>query len=212
MSNDATTLNGFLDTALNDASDTVWTSTEKDNVLSRAVASLWPRLSVEVDPTANTITLLASTYSYALPGTYIGAVSKLFLVDTSSIEAGFLDKGSWELIGSPFTGTPKLHISQTIVDNNVGATIRVYGYQRFQISAAPYIPDEYVPLVLSVARAELLRRMVTDRSRFQVWLSRQQTQNISVNEGLQMVGEAQQEAQRERAQFKIWQRPVAARV
>lgn len=209
MANDLATLNGYLDTALNDASDVTWGSTEKNNVITWAVANLWPRISFPNDPTTDDITLVAETYFYDVPDT-VGAVSKLFLVDADADEAGFLTPGTWELIGVPFS-TQEVHISPSIVDANAGGSVRIYGYSRYDTTSS-LIPDDYVPIVLAEARAELYRRVTGDRARFKAWLSRQQTQNVSENEALSMVADAVREAERLRSRQKTWQRPVPARV
>lgn len=214
MSNSLATLNGYLDTALNDASDMTWASAEKNNVIDWAVAMLWPRVSFPTDPTSTTLSLVAGTYFYELPaddGT-IMAVSKLGLVADDDTELGFLTS-SWEIVGDVYAtaSAPQIHISPVIVDSYAGGVVRVYGYCRFDTSAA-LIPDEYVPPVLATARAELYRRVTGDRTRFKAWLSRQQTQNVSENEALSMVADAQRDADRLRDQRKVWQRPVPGRV
>ena len=73
------------------------------------------------------------------------------------------------------------------------------------------IPDDLVQLVLAYSRAEAYRRLAGDRQRFTAWLSRNQTQNISINEMLQMINEAETEARRLKAERKTWQKPVPGR-
>lgn len=208
MSNNLAGLNAFLDTALNDA-DVTWTSAEKDNILTWAVASLYPRLARQLDPTTTTVTLVEDTYFYSLPSGVMD-VSQVFVVDSNDEEWGFLTDGTWEIVGDPILGTGLIHVSPTIV-NNVGGELRLYGYGRFDTSSN-LIPDDYVPIVLATARAEAYRRVAGDRARFKVWLARQQTQNISENEALQMVSDAARDADQLKSQFKTWRRPVPGRV
>lgn len=212
MSNNLAGLNGYLDTALADTADTTWTSDEKNNVLTWVVAGLYPRLARPLDPQAasSTVTLVADTYFYALD-TSIMDVSKIAFVDSDDNEGGFLDSDSWEITGSQLAGTAYVHVAPAFVDANAGGTLRLYGYGRYDTSTN-LVPDDYVPLVIALARAECYRRLVGDRARFREWLSRQQTQNISVNEALQMVNEADNEAAKLRASFKTWRRPVAGRI
>lgn len=208
MSNNLAGLNAFLDTALNDA-DVTWTSAEKDNILTWAVAGLYPRLARPLDPTLTTVALTADTFYYALPDGVMD-VSQVFLVNADDAEWGFLKNGSWEIVGDPLQATGLIHVSPTIV-NTIGGTLRLHGYGRFDVTTN-LIPDDYVPVVIAAARAEAYRRVTGDRARFKVWLSRQQTQNVSENEALGMVAEATRDAERLSSKFKTWRRPVSARV
>lgn len=208
MANDLATLKGHLDTQLADTGNTVWGTTEKNNLITWAVAGLWPRLGRVFDPTSTTVTLVEGTYFYSLPTGAID-VSRIDWKDTGDVERGTLVDGSWELVGDPLMGTGKLHVSPAYAD--AGGTLRLHAYGRFDTSTN-LIPDDYVPLVLAIARAEAYRRVAGDRSRFKIWLARHQGQNTSVNELAQLVGEATREAERLRSQFKTWRRPMPARV
>lgn len=212
MSNNAAGLNAFLDAQLGDTTDTIWPSADKDNVIAWAVAGLWPRISRPFDPeaaaSANKVTLVSGTYFYSLP-TGMLAVSRIDWLDTSGNEMGSLGNGSWEVTGGPLASTGKLHVSPAIADT--GGTLRLHGYGRYDVTTN-LIPDDYVPLVLATARAELYRRTAGDRVRYQEWMSRQQVQNVSVNELLQFLSDADRDAARERAKYRTWQRPVPGRV
>ena len=208
MSNDLSTLNGFLDTQLVDTTDTVWASAEKNNILTWAVAGLWPRLSVGLNPTDMDVTLETGTYYYDLPDGVM-SVSSVEWLDTNDDPQGFLVPGTWHLSGDPILGTGVIHVSPTIADQ--GGTLYLHGYGRYDVTAN-YIPDDYVPLVLATARAEAYRRIAGDRVRYKEWQARQQVQNVSVNELVELVNEADREVVRLRSMFKTWQRPTAARV
>lgn len=208
MSNNAAGLNAFLDAQLNDAADTVWPAADKDNVILWAVAGLYPHISRVIDPSTATIDLTPGTYFYALP-TGILNVSRVEYINTAGDEVGSLANGSWELTGDPLLGTALIHIAPSITDAD--GTVRVHGYGRYD-TTSNLIPDEYVPLVLALARAELYRRTAGDRARYQEWMSRQQVQNVSVNELLQMVNEADNEAKQLRTRYRTWQKPVPGRV
>lgn len=207
MPNDIDALLPQLKIALRDTDDETWTDTEKRNLVKWAVASLWPRISKPLDPTATTVTLVSETYYYSLPaGVY--AVSYIDRVGSDGTEYGPMSTGSWTVEGSAIDGTAKLHVSPVIA--NGGGTLRLGGYGRYDLTAN-YILDEHIPLVLAMARAEAYRRMAADREQFKVWLSRNQTQNVTVNELIMMINEADNEVMRLRSLTKTWQRPVPAR-
>jgi len=201
-------LNGKLDTALADAGDTTWTSAEKDDVLISAVASLWPRVSRPLDPDQYAVVLADNTVFYPLPQGIL-AVSSVSWIDTDgNTERGPLGSGAWLIEGDPIGGAGLLWVHPDIAVE--GGTLRLHGYGRYD-AYNNLIPVDYVALVLALARAECYRRLVGDRARFREWLSRQQTQNVSVNEAVQMVNEADNEAEKLRTRLKVWQRPVPAR-
>lgn len=211
MANDLATLNGYLDTALReDTVDTVWTSTEKNNLIDWAVASLWPRYARPLDPTASTVTLVADTYYYSLPTGTRNAV-RVDVVDSSSNDYGPMHGRAWELTGDLIAGTGKIHVSPEYVSAYAGGTLRVHGYGVYD-TATNLIPDLYVPLVLAKSRAEAYRRLGANREQFKVWLARNQNQNVSVNELLQLINEADSEVRRlEMTIPRVWQKPAPGR-
>jgi hypothetical protein len=54
--------------------------------------------------------------------------------------------------------------------------------------------------------------VIGDRTRFKAWLSRQQTQNLSVNEALQFLNEAVNTAERLKSEHFTWAKPIPGRV
>lgn len=214
MANDLATLNGYLDTALKDTGDTVWGASEKNNLIDWAVASLWPRYSRPLDPTATTITFQADTYYYSLPGN-VRSVSRIDLLDSDGNEYGPAHGRAWEVVGDLLSDgemyTGKLHIAPQYVSALGGGTARIHGYGVYDTTSY-YIPDIYVSLVLAKARAEAYRRLAASREQFKVWLARNQSQNVSVNELLQMINEADSEVRRlELTIPRVWQKPVPGR-
>lgn len=196
---------------LDDDAFATWNSTELDTIVSQAVSTLYPRFCRSLDPTAYTLTLAASTYFYALP-TGVMAVNRLDRVQADGTEAGPVAGGAWELVGEPAASTAKLHLGPAIVDSYVGDTIRINGYGAYDTSSNP-VPDALSQLVLAKARAEAYRRIAGERTRFENWLSRNQVQNVSVNELLQYVHDAQNEAARlEAALPRTIQMPVTGRL
>jgi hypothetical protein len=76
-----------------------------------------------------------------------------------------------------------------------------------------YVPDDLVPLVLSRARVEAYRRMGSDRAAFETWAKRSPKQDVSMNELLGLIQEAQSEARLlERQSPHVWRRPVPGRL
>ncbi len=213
MANNAATLNTKLATALRDTAYATWGTGEMDDLIAWSVARLFPRFPRPIDPSVSggQITIAADTYYYSLPAG-IAAVSRIDLLDTSSNELGPISGRAWEITGDVLNGTGKLHISPQIVSSFVGAKLMLHGYGHYDVTTN-LIPDDLVPLVLARARAEAYRRVASDRERFKAWLSRNQTQNVSVNEMLQMINEADAEARRlEQTSMRIWMKPVSARV
>jgi hypothetical protein len=208
VSNDAATLNSKLATALRDTAYAVWNSTELDDLISWAVAGLYPRFVRPLDPTTTTVTLVEGTYFYPLPS----GVVEVSTVETynATTENGPLDGQTWQVVGDAYAGTGKLRVSPVIAQT--GDTARLFGYGTYDVTAN-YIPDILVPLVLARARGEAYRRMAGDRAKFEQWLAVNQTQNVSVNELLQLVNESDADAiQMERRLPRSWRRPVAGRL
>ncbi len=202
MSNTLAVLNAALVTALRDEDEAVWDTDERDDLLLWAVDSLWPRIAREIDPTTTTVTLVAGTYFYAVPA----GVEGVTMIEryTSGEEYGPLKPGTWHIFGG------KIRVAHEVVDR-LGGTLRLYGYGRYDTSANP-LADQYVPLVLAMARAEAYRRLAGDRVKFEEWLAHNQKQNVTTAELVTLVNEADAEVQR------LWQRtprtqrrPVPAR-
>lgn len=209
--NDLADLNSALDVQLKDTTDVVWTSAEKDELLKQSVHALWPRFSRPLDPTATTITIVADTYYYSLPSG-VTAVSRIDLLDADSEDRGPIHGRAWELTGDVLSGSGKLHVGPTYVKGYVGGTLRLHGYGKYD-TATNLIPWDFRALVLAQARAEAYRRVAADRVKFEEWLARNQTQNVSVNELVQFINEADAEAQRLRVMTpRTWQKPVEGRV
>lgn len=203
MANDLATLKPKFATQLRDTANETWTDAEKGDLLTWAVANLWagrPRIFRELDPTTTTIPLVADTYFYALPAG-VQSVHALDVYDGVN-EYGRLDGDAWQLISGKIRVAP--HIAAT------GYTLRVHGIGRYDVTTN-LIPDDFVPLVLAIGRAEAYRRVTGDRARFEQWLNSNQTQNISINELLQMIDEADKAAARERQSVRTLAYPVPGR-
>lgn len=214
MANSLEDMRARLRTQLADVDDEVWGAGEKDDLLSWAVRRLNQRLTRPLDPTASAqkITIVADTYFYSIDSG-ITHVNRVDLIDTNSNEVG--EVLGWEVVGDLVAGNGQLHVSPQIVDQ--GGTLRITGYGRYTLpskgaSQTSAIPDDYVPVTLAIARAEALRRMISDRARFKQWQVHNQVENISINELIQMVNEADNNRDEEWAVMKRWQMPVEARI
>lgn len=196
MSNNAAGLNGFIDTALREkVVDDTWTSAEKDNVIAWAVARLWPRFAKIGDPTVDYVAMTSGTYFYNAPSG-VKAISRLDVWDAQPGSANAtqlmsVNGRNWETVGDPYTGTMKIHLQPQIPVT--GQYLGVIGYSQYDV-ASNLIPDALVPLVLAMARHELYRRLAADRQRFKDWLTRNQDQNVSINELMQLINEAEAES------------------
>lgn len=207
MANDLATLTTKLSTALRDASNATWTSAELNDILTWVAARLFPRVSRELDPTAFTITLVADTTRYTVPAGML-QVSAVEWLNTDGDELGALSGQSWMVDGDWYASTLQLHIPVAIADQ--GGTLQLRGYGRYDL-VTNLPPDDFVPLILAEARQEAYRRVGADRERFKAWLSRNQSQNVTINELLQFISDAKGEARELRALTRVWQRPVPGR-
>jgi hypothetical protein len=209
LSNDLPSLNERLAVALHDPTYGVWGIEELDDLLTDAIARLYPHVSRAINPdlAGSKITLVTQTYFYALP-TGFEHVWRVDWIDADGEERGPVAGGTWEVAGDPFVGA-KLHVSPTIVEQL--GTLRLNGFGRYD-PTTNLIPNDVVSLVLALARAEAYRRMGADREQFEQWLSRNQVQNVSVNELLQFVREASADAEGLWRRARTMQRPVPGRV
>jgi len=215
MANDLESMRRRLRDALYDVEDATWSAGEKDDILQMAVRRLSQRLPRPLDPTAaaQTITLVASTYFYAIDAG-ITNVERVFYINSDSDRVGYMRSG-WEVVDDIRAGTAQLQVAPRTV--NAGGTLQITGTGRYTLvtkSAAQTaaIPDDYIPATIAWARAECYRRLLSDRARFYQWQNANQVQNISINELVQMVGEADSQADDEWVAIKRWQKPVIGRI
>lgn len=205
MPNDLATVRAKLDTQLNDTGHTVWAQAEKEDVLKQVISYLdleRPRVVRE------SVTLVDDTDQYSL--TTLVQVHRVDLLDEDDQLLMPLPSGTWELWGDGQAGlTATLYINPAYA--RTGWTLRVHGYGQFDLTTN-YPPDRMVPIILAMARAELLRRQISRRADFKNWSTINQTSNSSVNELLQMLNEADAEANRLRRENRMIHKPKPARV
>lgn len=216
MANDLATLTGYLTTALRDPTYATWTLAEQQDLITWAVDRLYPRIRRLGDPTnvANQITLIPiptdgtpGTYTYTLPAG-IRDIFRIDQIDSSGNylgEAGFL---AWQISGDYDAGTQVLRVGPRILQ--ISGTLMLYGWTPYDVVSV-FIPDRYIKLVLSIARAEAYRRVAADRERFTSWLSRNQVQNMTVGDLVQFIHEADVESQQEWTSQRTQGPPVPGR-
>jgi hypothetical protein len=215
MANDLETMRQRLRDVLFDVDDATWNSGEKDDILQMAVRRLSQRLPRPLDPTlaAQLITLVSGTYHYAIDDDTI-LVERVFYINTNGDRIGYMESG-WEVVGDLTTAVGKLHVSPQTVEQ--GGTLQIGGTGRYTLTTTDSsqlfaIPDDYIPLVLAYSVAAAQRRLLVDRARFRQWQNTNQTQNVSVNELVQMVADADRQADDEWVTLKRWGKPVIGRI
>lgn len=148
------------------------------------------------------------SYRYHLHADINHVVRADWVSDDGETEYGALDGQSWEVVGDVEADTALLFVAPIIVEQ--GGTLKLHTHTAYD-TTANYIPNRLIPLVIARARAEAYRRLAADRQKFKAWLSRNQEQNVTVNELLQMINEADNEALVLDRGQKSWQKPVPGR-
>ena len=203
MANNLATLSSKLATQLDDTDHETWNSTEKDDLVTWAVAKLYPRYARGLDPESATITLVDDDFFYALP-TGVVEVSRVDRVTEDGDEAGVLIDGAWATTGG------KLRVAPVVVE--AGGTLRLHGYGVYD-TTTNLIPDALVPLVLAMARSEAYRRVAGQRARFLQWQASSHQQDTTVNELLALTQESRSETQLLKQELgRTQRRPVPGRL
>lgn len=201
MANDLAGLRTRLAEQLSDPAFGYWSSAEMGNLVTDAVNSLYPRFARPM--TMQVVAAIADEDLYTLP-TGMVEVNRVEWLDSSGNMVDEMTPGTWEV-------TPgQLHINPNY--SLAGWSYRLFGFGRYDVTTN-LIPDDFVALVLARARAEAYRRALGDRSNFKQWAARNQVQNISVNELLNMTQEAESMADKLTVTApKVWRKPVPGRV
>lgn len=204
MANDLATLNAKLATALRDTDNATWTSAELDDLLTWSAARLFPRLARSL---RESVTLVDDDDQYTLSS--LREVTRVDFLDSDGVLLMPLPDGTWELWGDGETSDPVLYINPVYAKSPY--TLRVHGHAPYDLVTALPL-DRHVPLILAIARAEAGRREITRRMNFKQWMNENQTQNVTVNELVLLVNEADAEAARLSAEMKTWRKPKPGRV
>lgn len=193
-----------LEIALSDESNQIWTTTELDTILSYALAMT---NQVRQRAVRDTITIVAGQDTYTL--TNVITVTRVDLLDADNALVRVMPNGSWEVWGDNSSTGQTLYINP----NYALATykLRVHGYGPYDFTTNT--PDTTVQMaIMALARAEALRRLVTDRARFRQWAQSNPRGDTSTNELIQSVNEADAEAQRILRSIKLIQKPTVGRM
>lgn len=210
MANDQATLRGYLQSAVRDSSNETWTTTEMNNAIDRAVRNLWPRVVRPVARSACEIEMVTETYYYNLP-TGVLAIDVIVGYDSGGVPLGALQSGTWEIVGDVLGGSGQLHVHPAIVDGGLYDTL--YGspaYGRYDTSSN-LIPDDYIELVVARAATSLLHALKADRARFLQWQNTDQNQNVSLNEMLELINNAEQRERELSGRTFSWRKPRPGR-
>lgn len=203
--NDLADLKTKLAVALRDSSNAVWTATELGVLLTWSAAMLYPRLAIAA---TDTIDSVDDQETYTVPAG-MREISMIDWYDSDDNMVMRLPGGSWEIQGDAMQDGATLFINRIYSDGS--HSFLVHGYKEYDL--VTNLPlERYVPLVIAKARAEAYRRALGDRAKFEKWQALNQTQNISVNEMIQMVNEADKEAQRLEGSAFTWRRPKPGRI
>lgn len=192
-----------LATALRDPSNAVWTSAELDDILDMALQQV---NMVRQRQVRDTVNLVSNQDTYTLTNVY--TVVRVDLLDQDSKLVRILGPGTWEVWGD------NVSLGQTLYINPRFAIepykLRVHGYGPYDFTTNT--PDQITQAaILAVARAEALRRMASDRSRFEQFATSNPRTDTSVNELLQLINEADSEGKNLLRQIKLIKRPTAGR-
>jgi hypothetical protein len=89
--------------------------------------------------------------------------------------------------------------------------MRIHGYKVYDlVTTLP--PDNMVQAILAMARAEAYRRMAGSRAQSTQWAALNQKESVSVNELMQLIGEAEAEAARQKRAVRVMRMPVQASI
>ena len=208
MANTLAVLNGYLTSALKAPSLATWPSAEKDQLIIRAVADLYPAVSYALAPQSYTQALTSGTYFYAINPIIVKLV-RVDWLDSAGVEMGALADNLWEITGDMEAGTAKIHITPFISETT--GTLRYNGYGRYNTSSV-YIPEDYVNAVIAECMVEALEWGIADRGRYKQWQGQAQKQNVSVTEYATLLSEARQRRDVLRRRAFTFRKPVPGRI
>jgi hypothetical protein len=204
MTNTAGELNTQLSVALRDPDNETWQSDELDSLLTWATARMWPTVARRA---RESVTLVADQDQYELSD--LTEINRVDVLDSNGVLVRTLPGGSWEYWNDQETPGGTLYINPAYADGD--NTLRVHGYGQYDLNEN-YPADRHVQYILALARAEACRREIARRSNFTQWQTVNQVQNVSLNELVLAVNEADAECRSLKAELKTWRRPSPAHV
>jgi hypothetical protein len=195
-------ITGKLETALTDTSNAVWSSAELNDILTVACARIArDRQRVVRD----SIDLVDDQETYTLTNVY--TAQRVDLLDSDGYFVMKIPDGAWEIWGDQATAGQTLFINRRYANSNY--SLRVHGYAPYDlVTNTPTANSTFEGAILALARVEALRRIEHERSRYQQWANTNPRGNTSVNELLNMIREAEAEANALRAEIRLIIRPM----
>lgn len=193
-----------LETALSDTSNAVWPEAELDTILQYALDQV---NLVRQRQVRDTIDLVADQDTYTLTNVY--SVTRVDLLDSDSKVVRTLAHGTWEVWGDNLSSGQTLYINPDFAKATY--KLRVHGYGPYDFTTNT--PDSMTQAaIVSLARAEALRRVMNDRARFRQWATSNPRSDSSVSELIGMLNEADAEGQRLLRSIRLIKRPTVGRM
>ena len=191
-----------LEEALTDTTNAVWSATELNSILKSACARIArDRQRVVRD----TIALVDNTETYTLTNVYY--VQRVDIIDSDGYFVMKVPDGAWEVWGDQATSGQTLFINRRYANSSY--SLRVHGYAPYDlVTNTPTADTALEATILAMGRVEALRRIEHERSRYQQWANTSPRGDTSINELLNMIKEAQHEADALRAEIRLIVRPL----
>lgn len=197
-------LKDTLERALRDETNDIWNTTELDVILGYALEQV---NQVRPRQVRDTITLVADQDTYTLTNVY--SVNRVDLLDSDNKVVRVLAPGTWEVWGDNESAGQTLYINPSFAKTPYQLRVHGYGPYDFTTNTPPTVVQN---AIVSLARAEALRRLSNDRARFRQWAQTNPRGDTSVSEAIGMVNEADAEANRLLRSIKLIKRPTVGRV
>lgn len=194
-----------LETALRDPTNLVWGASEIDDILALALEQtnrVRPRVVQDA------VTLVEGTDNYVLTNVY--EAYRIDLLNASGSMIMKLPQGSWEVWGDNMTLGQTFYINPRYTLS--GFSLRVHGYAPYTFSGTTNPPAMVQAAILAIARAEALRRILTERSRYEQYATANPRSDTSMTELMSQIGEAENEAERLLSNIRLIKKPAPARV
>lgn len=192
-----------LATSLRDSGNVVWASAELDTILGYALEEtnrVRPRVVKDV------IALTDDVDTYTL--TNVWSVFRVDLLDNFDKVVMSLPNGSWEVWGDNMSSGQTLYINPNYA--RTGYSLRVHGYGPYDYTTNTP-PLQVQEAILAISRAEAFRRIASERARYEQYASNNPRSDVSVNELLGQINDAEMEAKRLLADVRLIRRPIAGR-
>src|SRR3972149_2376521 len=177
-----------LETSLRDTTNIVWGASEIDAILGWALEETnraRPRVVKDV------IALIEDTDTYTLTNVY--TVFRVDLLDAESKVIMTLPSGSWEVWGDNASIGQTLYINPNYARDTY--KLRVHGYGPYDYTTNTP-PLQVQQAILALGRAEAYRRVAGERARFEQYATGNPRSDVSVNELLGQINDAEAEAKR----------------